>query len=97
MEEAYVFGSRAMGNYRRGSDVDIPIKGTEVTFSTTSKIAGILNEDTLMPYHFDVLSYHDLKNNELLAHIHRVGQLFYRIDSTAVANEPTVGYRKEKE
>jgi predicted nucleotidyltransferase len=97
VEEAYVFGSRAIGNYKRGSDVDIAIKGAEVTFSTTLKITGILNEDTLMPYHFDVLGYNDLKNNELLEHIDRVGQLLYRIDASAMANEPPAGYKREKE
>ncbi|HZJ21466.1 MAG TPA: nucleotidyltransferase domain-containing protein [Pricia sp.] len=96
VEEALIFGSRAIGNYKRGSDVDIAIKGRELTFRTTSRIAGILNEDTLMPYRFDVLGYNELKNKELLRHIDRIGQLLYQRDAAAVANEPSFGYKTEK-
>lgn len=96
VKEALIFGSRAMGNYKRGSDVDIAIKGRELTFRTISTIAGILNEDTLMPYRFDVLGYNDLKNNELLSHIDRVGRLLYLSDAAFVANEPFLGYKVEK-
>lgn len=97
VEKAFIFGSRAMGNYRQGSDVDIAIKGKAVTFHTTLKIAGILNEDTLMPYRFDVLGYDYLKNKELLSHIDRVGQLLYEISSVVLVKEPFVEYRKGKE
>lgn len=96
VEEAFIFGSRAKGNFRRGSDVDIAIKGQEVTFHEISTIAGILNEDTLMPYRFDVLGYSDLKNSELLNHIDRIGQLLYRIDTTT-ANEPNAEYKSRQE
>ncbi|MDT7829265.1 nucleotidyltransferase domain-containing protein [Pricia sp. S334] len=78
IEEGIVFGSRAMGNQRRGSDVDIALKGSKITFDTVTKVAGILNEDTLMPYRFDVLGYDTLKNKALANHIDRVGQMLYR-------------------
>lgn len=96
VEEALVFGSRAMGNYKPGSDVDIALKGQEVTFRTTLAIAGVLNEDTLMPYRFEVLSYKDLNNTALLRHIDRAGQLLYQVDTT-MASEPDVEYKRRKE
>ena len=31
VDEAILFGSRAMGNYKKASDIDISIKGNNVT------------------------------------------------------------------
>lgn len=78
--------------------MDIAIKGKDSSFSTASKISGILNEDTLMPYHFDVLNYGDLKNKDLTAHIDRVGQLFFESKNIGIVQEPGAAYKKnEKE
>lgn len=81
VDMALIFGSRAVGNYRHGSDVDIALKGSDVDFEITSKIAGILNEDTLMPYRFDVLDYNGLKNDDLRNHIERIGVILYQSGS----------------
>ncbi|MDD4191775.1 MAG: nucleotidyltransferase domain-containing protein [Mangrovibacterium sp.] len=77
VEQAIIFGSRAKGNYKNGSDVDIAIKGEKASYKIALQISGILNEDTVMPYRFDVLNYGDLKNKELTAHINRVGKRLY--------------------
>lgn len=75
IEQALIFGSRAKGNFKPGSDVDIVIKGnvpdiiTEIGFS--------LNEDSLLPYKFDVLDYSTISNRNLIDHINRVGIVFY--------------------
>ncbi|MBE2198922.1 MAG: nucleotidyltransferase domain-containing protein [Anaerolinea sp.] len=81
VQTALIFGSRAKGNYKPGSDVDIALQGDEVTDRIAAEIAYHLNEDTLMPYHFDVLNYRMIANPDLVAHIDRVGVPFY----TAVA------------
>lgn len=77
VEQAYIFGSRAKGNYKNGSDVDIALKGDTISFQTIRDISYELNEETLMPYRFDVLNYHTLDNRELINHIDRVGIRFY--------------------
>lgn len=76
--EAYIFGSRAKGNYKNGSDVDIAIKGENVSFNLIMDISDYLNEETMMPYHFDVLNYYSINNQELCKHIDRVGILLYQ-------------------
>lgn len=96
VEEAYVLGSRAKGNYHQGSDVDIALKGQDLSFSIISKISYHLNEESVMPYRFDVLNYHDISNEELLAHILRVGKLFYQKLAMPALQEPKVKYGKEK-
>ena len=78
VEEALIFGSRAKGNYKPGSDVDIALKGTSLDFKTTSNISYLLNEETQMPYKFDVLDYHAISDKEVIEHIDRVGISFFK-------------------
>ncbi len=77
VEQALIFGSRAKGNYRTGSDVDIALKGRNITHSTIVRISERLNEETLMPYRFDVLHYDTITHNPLVEHINRIGIVFY--------------------
>ena len=76
IEEAIIFGSRAKGNYKNGSDIDIALKGN-INSATLSNCKFILDEETLLPYMFDVLDYNQLKNEELKSHIDRVGVVVY--------------------
>jgi predicted nucleotidyltransferase len=77
IEQAVLFGSRAKGNYKKGSDVDIVLRGYEITPHIVSRIKYILNEEVPLPWFFDVLHYDNLKNEELKEHIDRVGMVFY--------------------
>jgi predicted nucleotidyltransferase len=77
VEQAFIFGSRAKGNYKSGSDIDIALKGERIDYDTISGIRYELNEETIMPYHFDVVNYHTLNNSELINHIDRMGNCFY--------------------
>lgn len=78
VEQAVIFGSRAKGNYKNGSDVDIVLKGKNLDFNINSKIRTYLNWETLMPYKFDIINYNDIKNDELIDHIERVGKVIYK-------------------
>jgi predicted nucleotidyltransferase len=78
VEEAILFGSRAKGNYKAGSDIDIALKGRQVSQVTTNNICYTLNEETQMPYQFDVLNYHAVVNENLEKHIDRIGVSFYK-------------------
>ncbi len=72
IEKVIIFGSRAKGNYRPGSDVDIALKGV-LTDELLLEIKYLLNEESDMPYFFDVLDYHTVDNPDLIKHIDRVG------------------------
>lgn len=74
VEQAIIFGSRAMGNYRPGSDVDIVLRGF---VHDITRISFELNEDSLLPYKFDVLDFNSISNRNLVDHIKRVGIVFY--------------------
>jgi uncharacterized protein len=71
IERAVVFGSRAMGNYRPGSDVDICLYGAAVTTDVAWRVSVRLNEELPIPYFFDVLSFDHIGNPELQVEITR--------------------------
>ncbi len=76
INEAIIFGSRAMDRNKKGSDVDLALKGNRLG-SITSQVAGKLNEETPLPYIFDVIDYDSISNHELQDHINRVGKIIY--------------------
>ena len=73
IEEVILFGSRAKGNYKKGSDVDLAIKGDRLTYEITLRFADCLNEEKPLPYFFDVVHYEAIAEPMLKVHIDRVG------------------------
>ena len=76
IKSAVVFGSRAMGNHKPGSDVDIAVKGENISEKTISALSTLLNEELPLPYFFDVVHYDTLDNETLVQHINEEGVLF---------------------
>ena len=76
IEQAIMYGSRAKGNYKPASDIDITFKGKNLNTTIINKVA-ILLDDLLLPYTFDLSIYHHIENSDLLAHIDRVGKVVY--------------------
>ena len=75
INKTIVFGSRAKGNYQKGSDIDLAITGKNVTQNTLLKLSEKLNSESLLPYFFDILHYENIESNELKEHIDRVGKI----------------------
>jgi uncharacterized protein len=78
IEKAYLFGSRAMGNYKQGSDVDIAISGKKITQKTIYELSEWLNEEYPLPYFFDILHYEKINNEKLVQHIDSYGKELYQ-------------------
>ncbi|MFA9190798.1 nucleotidyltransferase domain-containing protein [Flavobacterium sp. FZUC8N2.13] len=76
IDEVVIYGSRAKGNYREGSDIDITLKGN-ITKEDLSCLWHKL-DDSFIPYKFDISIYKDLKSQSLIEHIQRVGKTFYK-------------------
>ena len=74
-----IYGSRAKGNYRTGSDIDLTIKGSEIFFAELMQIENQI-DDLMLPYTVDLSHYKQLNNNELIGHIDRVGVEIYARD-----------------
>ncbi|MEY3902910.1 MAG: hypothetical protein RL189_2216 [Pseudomonadota bacterium] len=77
IDSAKIFGSRAMGTHRPGSDVDIALFGAGVDLDTVAKVHDLLEEQSRMPYLFDVVDFTHLKHQPLRDHIDRVGIVIY--------------------
>lgn len=79
IEEVILYGSRAKGNYKPGSDIDLTLKGKEINLKLLNKISLGL-DDLLLPYTFDLSIYNHIKQTDLIDHIARVGKVFYKKD-----------------
>ena len=79
VQRAVIYGSRAKGNYRPGSDIDLTLVTTEGYTISQGELARILDEidDQLLPYMLDLSVFEDLRHAGLREHIERVGQVFY--------------------
>lgn len=76
IKQVILYGSRAKGNYRNGSDIDLTLKGEDITLSLLFKIETEL-DDLLLPYKIDLSIYHKIENPDFIEHINRVGIVFY--------------------
>lgn len=74
IEKACIFGSRTMGNYKKGSDVDICIYGKSVTEKLISELNTQLNENLPIPYYMDIVFYDNIENDNLKRHIDEQGK-----------------------
>lgn len=81
-----IYGSRAKGNYRTGSDIDLTIKGSDISFAELMQIENQI-DDLMLPYTVDLSQYKQINNAELIAHIDRVGVIFYAKD---MKNKPVI-------
>lgn len=77
IQKAILYGSRAKGNYRYNSDIDLTLIGEQLTYSDLVQIDTDL-DDLLLPYTIDLSIYHQVDNPDLIEHIERVGLVFYR-------------------
>lgn len=77
IEKAVLYGSRAKGNFKTGSDIDLTLYGAALTPDLRSTIASEL-DDLLLPYTIDLSIFAELDHAELREHIERVGVVFYQ-------------------
>lgn len=76
IDKVILYGSRAIGNYKIGSDIDLTIVGNDIDLLLLHKIENEL-EELLLPYKFDISIINHIRNENLLDHIDRIGVEFY--------------------
>ena len=76
INRALIYGSRAKGNYRPGSDIDIALDAPHMTYSDCLRFATTL-DDLMLPWRIDLSVLHRIDNPALLEHIARVGKPFW--------------------
>jgi len=77
VKEVVLYGSRAKGTFKPGSDIDLTLKGDDLNLKVLNKI-GLDLDELLLPYIFDISIYSHITNKDLLDHIERVGLVFYK-------------------
>jgi len=77
VEKAILYGSRAKGNYKNGSDIDLTLRGSkELTLNMLYRIMDEL-DDLFLPYTIDLSIFNNIHDPDLIEHIQRVGVTFY--------------------
>lgn len=76
IEEVILYGSRAMGNYYAGSDIDLTLKGEKLDGAMLCKIKSLM-EYLNLPYFVDLSLYRNIRNPDLVAHIDQKGQTLF--------------------
>ncbi|MBA3602074.1 MAG: nucleotidyltransferase domain-containing protein [Parachlamydiaceae bacterium] len=76
IDKAVLYGSRAKGNYKEGSDIDLCLFGNDIDLILLHKVKLTL-DDIFLPYSFDLSAYNLLKNPDLKSHIDRRGIVFF--------------------
>lgn len=79
VQRAVLYGSRAKGNYKPGSDIDLTLFAAPGQDIGHREVADILDEvdDLLLPYTMDLSVFEHLNHDGLREHIERLGQVFY--------------------
>ena len=80
VQEVVLFGSRVLGNAKIGSDVDLAVCGENVTSSIIARIHDYLEEETNLPYFFDVVHFESIQNSALREHVISYGCSIYKKD-----------------
>jgi len=70
-----LYGSRAKGSFKPGSDVDLVFIG-DISHQELMDIDSLI-DDLLTPYSFDLSIMSEITNADLIGHIERVGVLLY--------------------
>lgn len=81
IEKAIIFGSRAMGNNKKSSDVDLAIVGKDFTPQMAVRLRVLLNQELPLPYFFDVVKYESITNDDMKRHIDEHGAVFFSSDA----------------
>jgi len=94
VEKAVLYGSRAKGNFKPGSDIDLTLFGAALDARQLAMIDEEL-DDLLLPYQIDLSIFAQLDHAKLREHIERVGVEFYRRENGASETRKFGGVRKD--
>ena len=75
IEKVLIYGSRARGDYKNGSDIDLTVLG-DISTDDKVRISGLI-DDLPIPYTCDLSIFKKINNKNLIEHIERVGKVFY--------------------
>lgn len=76
IEQALLYGSRAKGNFKPGSDIDLTLIGDQLNQKILNHIEDDI-DDLMLAYSFDLSILKQVSNQDFIDHVNRVGIVFY--------------------
>lgn len=76
VSKVLLYGSRAKGTHRPGSDIDLTLVGRDLTVTHLLDLASKI-DDLLLPYEVDLSIFEHIDNRALVEHINRVGKVVF--------------------
>ena len=76
VEKVVLYGSRALGRQRAGSDIDLCLEAPSMGLGELLELGAKL-DDLLLPWQIDLQLRHLIAHEGLVAHIERAGQLLW--------------------
>jgi predicted nucleotidyltransferase len=77
IDQVILYGSRAKGNFKPASDIDLALLGSNINLSQINEIESEMDE-LLLPYKFDISVFNSIDNPDLKKQILQIGLLFYK-------------------
>ncbi|MEX2568866.1 MAG: nucleotidyltransferase domain-containing protein [Cyclobacteriaceae bacterium] len=87
IEKVLIYGSRAKGNYKPASDIDLTLIGGNIDLDLQQQIEFDL-DDLMLPYKFDISIYDKITNPDFIDHINSVGKAFYNRTTRKQSHRP---------
>ena len=84
VEQVVLFGSRALGNYRPNSDIDLALYGKALSLDDLARFQEQI-EATTIPHHVDLLLADRIENDRLRRHIEEQGVVWFRRTPSSAA------------
>ena len=76
IEKVLLFGSRAIGHYKKSSDIDLAIVG-ELSQMDIWAISGLLNDESPTPYSYDVVDFDSITDEVFKSAINENAKIVY--------------------
>ena len=89
VQSVFLYGSRALGRQRAGSDIDLCLEAPSMELGELLELGAQL-DDLLLPWQIDLQLRHLIAHEGLVAHIERAGQLLWERSPNAKAPQPTL-------
>jgi len=78
VDKAIIFGSRAIGNEKKGSDIDLAVWGSKLSVDLLNNLKSQVNEHCNIPYFVDIIDYKTISNLQLKEHIDEFGKIIFQ-------------------
>ena len=89
VQKVVLYGSRALGRQRAGSDIDICLVAPSMALGELLELGAAL-DDLLLPWNVDLQLRHLIAHEGLVSHLDRAGQLLWERPPNARLSQPTL-------